>query len=416
MTASPAAALTARAQDVSSEIVTDILTLVRHETSSYDLPASRGGPGPPARAGRPPARPARPRTAPPRRRVRRHPHPDLHAAPRAGHVALVGHYDTVWPTGTLAGWEQPKATDDGGSKLGGPGIFDMKTGLAQGDLGPEAGPGARRARRPPSPSSSTATRRSAPCLPAGDRGGRAEGRRHAGAGADGRTARSRPPARAPGSSRSRPPASSRTPGSRRRTGRARSPRCPSSWSPPRPSPPPSGAPRSTPGSSAAARPSTSSPGRPPPASTSGSPARPNRPVSTPSWPPSRSATPAYASRSTTTGTGRPMTLNAASAPLLDLAREVAREQGRGDLPDAAVGGASDANFVAALGLPVLVRHGRRRRRRPRPGRVHLPRHRARPDGPGRRTPATTGLPVGCSGRPVTSRTGRAGSRRRAAGR
>jgi glutamate carboxypeptidase len=53
----------------------------------------------------------------------------------------------------------------------------------------------------------------------------------------------------------------------------------------------------------------------------------------------------------------PMTLNAASAPLLELAREVAREQGRADLPDAAVGGASDANFVAALGLPVLCGMG-----------------------------------------------------------
>jgi len=53
----------------------------------------------------------------------------------------------------------------------------------------------------------------------------------------------------------------------------------------------------------------------------------------------------------------PMTLNAASAPLLDLAREVAREQGGDALPDAAVGGASDANFVAALGLPVLCGMG-----------------------------------------------------------
>ena len=49
----------------------------------------------------------------------------------AGHVALVGHYDTVWPTGTLAGWEQPPASGDGREKLSGPGIFDMKTGLAQ---------------------------------------------------------------------------------------------------------------------------------------------------------------------------------------------------------------------------------------------------------------------------------------------
>lgn len=52
----------------------------------------------------------------------------------------------------------------------------------------------------------------------------------------------------------------------------------------------------------------------------------------------------------------PMTLNAASARLLDLARAVAREQG-GELRDAAVGGASDANFVAALGLPVLCGMG-----------------------------------------------------------
>ncbi|MFD8820706.1 M20/M25/M40 family metallo-hydrolase, partial [Streptomyces sp. NPDC059627] len=52
----------------------------------------------------------------------------------------------------------------------------------------------------------------------------------------------------------------------------------------------------------------------------------------------------------------PMTLNAASAPLLALAREVAAEQGR-ELPDTAVGGASDANFVAALGLPVLCGMG-----------------------------------------------------------
>ena len=53
----------------------------------------------------------------------------------------------------------------------------------------------------------------------------------------------------------------------------------------------------------------------------------------------------------------PMTLNAADDRLLDLAREVAREQGRDGLPDAAVGGASDADFVAALGRPVLCGMG-----------------------------------------------------------
>ncbi len=53
----------------------------------------------------------------------------------------------------------------------------------------------------------------------------------------------------------------------------------------------------------------------------------------------------------------PMALGAASAPLLDLARGTARAQGREELPTAAVGGASDANFVAALGLPVLCGMG-----------------------------------------------------------
>ena len=131
MTASHAAALTVRAQEVSAEIVADILTLVRHETSSYDLPALAAGLdllrelvvtrlGPPD-----------------------HEHHYFggecggtltltYTGNGAGHVALVGHYDTVWPTGTLAGWKQPAASDHGREKLSGPGIFDMKTGLAQG--------------------------------------------------------------------------------------------------------------------------------------------------------------------------------------------------------------------------------------------------------------------------------------------
>ncbi|MFI6734312.1 M20 family metallopeptidase [Nonomuraea sp. NPDC050451] len=44
-----------------------------------------------------------------------------------GTVLLLSHYDTVWPTGTLAGW--PFAVVDG--KATGPGVFDMKTGLVQ---------------------------------------------------------------------------------------------------------------------------------------------------------------------------------------------------------------------------------------------------------------------------------------------
>lgn len=50
-----------------------------------------------------------------------------------GHVLIIGHYDTVWPTGTLAGWPVTRRTGDGGREtVSGPGIFDMKTGLVQG--------------------------------------------------------------------------------------------------------------------------------------------------------------------------------------------------------------------------------------------------------------------------------------------
>lgn len=50
-----------------------------------------------------------------------------------GHVAILGHYDTVWPAGTLAAWGERSSTDaEGRARLSGPGIFDMKTGLAQG--------------------------------------------------------------------------------------------------------------------------------------------------------------------------------------------------------------------------------------------------------------------------------------------
>lgn len=51
----------------------------------------------------------------------------------AGHVAVVGHYDTVWPTGTLAGWGPRDYVDQTGRRrLSGPGIFDMKAGLVSG--------------------------------------------------------------------------------------------------------------------------------------------------------------------------------------------------------------------------------------------------------------------------------------------
>src|SRR4051812_22497778 len=111
MTASPAAAtLTARAKDASSGIVDDILTLVRQETGSYDLPGLASG-----------LDLLRELTV---RRLGRPDHEQRHpggacgdtltltyAGTGTGHVALVGHYDTVWPTGTLAGWQQPGPTD-----------------------------------------------------------------------------------------------------------------------------------------------------------------------------------------------------------------------------------------------------------------------------------------------------------------
>ncbi|MFE7131083.1 M20 family metallopeptidase [Streptomyces sp. NPDC057638] len=131
MTASPAAPLITRAQEVAPEIVDDIVRLVHHETGSYDLAALAGGLDllrelAVHRLGRP---------------DREHRHPGgaygdtltlTYTGTAAGHVALVGHYDTVWPTGTLAGWEAPEPGADGREKLSGPGIFDMKAGLIQG--------------------------------------------------------------------------------------------------------------------------------------------------------------------------------------------------------------------------------------------------------------------------------------------
>jgi glutamate carboxypeptidase len=57
-------------------------------------------------------------------------------------VLLLGHLDTVWPAGTLARW--PVSRADG--RLSGPGVFDMKAGVVQGlyalaALGAPAGTG-----------------------------------------------------------------------------------------------------------------------------------------------------------------------------------------------------------------------------------------------------------------------------------
>lgn len=51
----------------------------------------------------------------------------------SGHVTIIGHYDTVWQRGTLAAWGERSYTDENGRKrLSGPGIFDMKSGLMHG--------------------------------------------------------------------------------------------------------------------------------------------------------------------------------------------------------------------------------------------------------------------------------------------
>ncbi|NLU74462.1 M20 family metallopeptidase [Streptomyces sp. HNM0575] len=42
-------------------------------------------------------------------------------------VLLLAHYDTVWPTGTLAEWPFRREED----RIHGPGVFDMKAGLVQ---------------------------------------------------------------------------------------------------------------------------------------------------------------------------------------------------------------------------------------------------------------------------------------------
>ena len=51
-------------------------------------------------------------------------------APSGGpSVALIGHFDTVWPLGTLARW--PFAADRVADTATGPGCFDMKAGIVQ---------------------------------------------------------------------------------------------------------------------------------------------------------------------------------------------------------------------------------------------------------------------------------------------
>ncbi|WP_033320652.1 M20 family metallopeptidase [Streptomyces yerevanensis] len=357
MTASPAAALTARAQEVSPEIVTDILTLVRHETSSYDLAGLAAGLDllrelAVHRLGRPD-------------HEQRHPGGECGdtltltytgTGTGAGHVALVGHYDTVWPTGTLAGWEHPEASDDSRDKLSGPGIFDMKTGLAQGiwalKLARECGAPLPTVTFLFNGDEEIGSLSSRPVIE--EVAQKADVTLVLEPSAHGavKTARK-------GSGIFRVTAT----GVAAHAGLA----------------PEDGASAITALSEfVVAAAAVAAPER-------------GTTVNT-GLIKGGSATNVVAGQATASVDIRvsseaeqvrvdaefdaikvsdpririeidhawnrpPMTLNAASAPLLDLAREVAREQGRDDLPDAAVGGASDANFVAALGLPVLCGMG-----------------------------------------------------------
>ncbi|EKX65295.1 M20 family peptidase [Streptomyces ipomoeae] len=348
---SPAADLTARAQGVSSEIVADILTLVRHETSSYDLPRLAAGLDllrelTVLRLGRPD-------------REQRHPGGEYgdtltltYTGTGAGHVALVGHYDTVWPTGTLAGWEQPGAFDDGRERLSGPGIFDMKTGLVQGvwalKLARESGAPVPTVTFLFNGDEEIGSLSSRPVIEEVAQKVDATLVLEPSAHGAVKTARK-------GSGIFQVTAT----GVEAHAGLA----------------PQDGASAITAlAEFVVAAAAVAAPER-------------GTTVNT-GLIAGGSATNVVAGRATATidirvsseaeqdrvdaefdaievGDPRvrididhdwnrpPMTLNAASAPLLDLAREVAREQGRGHLPDAAVGGASDANFIAALGLPVL---------------------------------------------------------------
>lgn len=124
--------LARRADEALDGVVTDVTELVRQETHSrdlrglaagldllMDLVADRVGPA---------------------THTERHPGGEngdiavlTYVGETAQRVAVLGHYDTVWPAGTLGGWPVEAQHDsDGRRRITGPGIFDMKTGLVQG--------------------------------------------------------------------------------------------------------------------------------------------------------------------------------------------------------------------------------------------------------------------------------------------
>lgn len=124
--------LAAMATDAASKILADITELVEVESHSYDLPGLA--------AGLTVLRDITTRRLGAPDHTESHPggeHGDIdtltYTGQGPGHVALIGHYDTVWPKGTLVDWPVTESFDDDGRRrLTGPGIFDMKTGLIQG--------------------------------------------------------------------------------------------------------------------------------------------------------------------------------------------------------------------------------------------------------------------------------------------
>ncbi len=114
-----------------ARVLEDITALVEVETSSYDLAALDTGLAHveallERRLGAPDAR----------RRDDIDGYGDVliatYEGTGPGQVVVLAHYDTVWPTGTLADWPVGSSQVEGRERLTGPGIFDMKTGLVQG--------------------------------------------------------------------------------------------------------------------------------------------------------------------------------------------------------------------------------------------------------------------------------------------
>ncbi|MDT7585338.1 MAG: glutamate carboxypeptidase [Pseudonocardiales bacterium] len=104
------------------DLVADVLALCRVESPSADVAAQESvtelaGELGSALVGRRPER------------IVEQGRPALLWAPEPGGVLLLGHLDTVWPHGTLARWPQPLRTAD---TISAPGVFDMKSGVVQG--------------------------------------------------------------------------------------------------------------------------------------------------------------------------------------------------------------------------------------------------------------------------------------------